>query len=228
VIILLFGPPGCGKGTQASYLVQRLQIPAISTGEMLRAECQAGTPLGQKAHDILTRGELIDDDLVNAIVAGRIARSDCSAGFLLDGYPRTVAQAQFFLDLLLERDLPDPLVIHLDVPADALVARLTARRQCPRCHRIYNLVSQPPRSAGICDDDGSLLFVREDDRESVIRHRLCAYEAQTGPVLDCFGRENVQRVDGAASPEEVGRAVERLLRTPPTGHPIREHCLACR
>jgi adenylate kinase len=211
VIILLFGPPGCGKGTQGAYLVDRLQIPAISTGEMLRAECQAGTRLGQEAHDILARGQLIGDDLVNAIVAGRTARPDCAGGFLLDGYPRTVAQAEFFLRLLRERELPEPVVIHLDVPVETLVARLTARRQCPKCHHIYNLISQPPRSGDTCDEDGSCLIAREDDRELVIRQRLREYGAQTGPVLDWFGRTRVLSVDGAVPPHEVSRTVERLL-----------------
>jgi adenylate kinase len=209
VIILLFGPPGCGKGTQAAYLVERLQIPAISTGEMLRAECQAGTRLGQQAHDILARGELIGDGLVNAIVASRTSRPDCTGGFLLDGYPRTVPQAQYFSCLLDERGLPEPVVIHLDVPMDTLVERLTARRQCPKCHRIYNLMSQPPKSQDSCDEDGSCLIAREDDRESVIRQRLHAYEAQTGPVLDYYGR--VHRIDGAAPPQEVAHAIGSLV-----------------
>jgi len=211
VVILLFGPPGCGKGTQASYLVERLQIPAISTGEMLRAECEAGTRLGQKAHDILARGELIGDDLVNAIVAGRTARADCQGGFLLDGYPRTVPQAQYFSRMLEERSLPQPVVIHLDVPVDTLVARLTARRQCPKCHKIYNLMYQPPKSRDACDEDGSCLIAREDDREAVIRQRLRAYDAQTGPVLDWFGHDRVLRVDGGAPAHEVSAAVTRLL-----------------
>jgi adenylate kinase len=228
VIILLFGPPGCGKGTQAAYLIQWLQIPAISTGEMLRAECQAGTRLGQKAHDILARGELLGDELVNAVVASRTARTDCGGGFLLDGYPRTVPQARYFSHLLEERHLSEPVVIHLDVPVEALVERLTARRQCPKCHRIYNLMSQPPRSEDACDDDGSCLIAREDDRETVIRQRLHAYEAQTGPVLDFFGRDRVLRVDGAAPPDEVSHAVERLLFERGGRAPVRARRLAIR
>src|ERR1035438_4074629 len=113
VILLLFGPPGCGKGTQAAFLAERFQIPAISTGEMFRAECKAATPLGKKACSILAKGGLVDDDTVNAIVAGRIARSDCAGGFLLDGYPRTVPQAQWFSALLRQRGLRAPVVIHL-------------------------------------------------------------------------------------------------------------------
>jgi adenylate kinase len=195
---------------------------------MLRAECQAGTRLGQKAHELLARGELIGDGLVNAIVASRTARHDCLGGFLLDGYPRTVPQAQYFSSLLEDRGLPEPVVIHLDVPLDTLVTRLTARRQCPKCHRIYNLMSQPPKAEDACDTDGSCLIAREDDRESVIRQRLHAYEAQTGPVLDYFGHERILRIDGAAPPEEVSRAIDRLLFAPGGGHQPRERCLSIR
>ncbi len=145
MILLLFGPPGCGKGTQAVYLAERFHIPAISTGEMFRAECKAGTELGKAACSILASGGLVGDDLVNGIVANRIARDDCKEGFLLDGYPRTVPQAIHFSALLRERGLPLPVVIHLDVPDEALVTRLTARRQCPECKQIYNALLQPPR-----------------------------------------------------------------------------------
>src|SRR5690349_24167336 len=120
---------------------------------MFRAECKAGTPLGKKACTILSSGGLVGDDIVNQIVAGRISRPDCASGFLLDGYPRTVPQARFFSSLLQQRGLPEPIVIHLDVADSVLVPRLTARRQCPKCLRIYNLLSQPPRVPETCDDD---------------------------------------------------------------------------
>src|SRR5215471_11469734 len=151
MILLLFGPPGCGKGTQAAILADRFHIPAISTGEMFRAECKAGTELGKAACTILSQGKLVGDEIVNGIVASRISRSDCKDGFLLDGYPRTVPQAIFFTGLLRERRLPEAAVIHLDVPDEVLVARLTARRQCPKCLRIYNVISQPPRVPERCD-----------------------------------------------------------------------------
>jgi adenylate kinase len=211
VIILLFGPPGCGKGTQAAHLAQRLKIPAISTGDVFRAECQAGTPLGKLACSIMSSGGLVGDDIVNGIVANRLAKSDCAGGFLLDGYPRTVAQAMYLASLLRQRGLPEPIVIHLRVSAGALVTRLTARRQCPECRRIYNLLSQPPREAGVCDGDGAPLLTRDDDSEPVIRRRLQAYQEQTGPVLDWYGKSVVQTVDGEASPDEVRRAIERVV-----------------
>jgi len=211
LVLLLFGPPGCGKGTQAAFLAQRFGIPAISTGEILRAEAHAGTPLGKVVADLLAKGELIGDSLVNDIVASRIARPDCARGFLLDGYPRTVAQAMYFSALLHRNGLPDPLVIHIDVPDDALVERLSARRQCPACHRIYNLLSQPPLAEGVCDADGATLITREDDSEPVIRRRLRAYRELTDPVLQWFGTSAVRRVDGAGPPDVVARAIKTVV-----------------
>jgi adenylate kinase len=210
VIFLLFGPPGCGKGTQAAYLAGRFHIPAISTGEMFRAECKAGTELGKAACEILAKGALVGDDLVNGIVANRIARPDCANGFLLDGYPRTVPQAIYFSAVLRERDLPVPVVIHLDVPDEALVSRLTARRQCPDCGHIYNALLQPPQITGLCDRDGAALITREDDREEVIRRRLRAYDELTGPILKWYGPSVVRTVDGTRSADDVARAVARV------------------
>jgi adenylate kinase len=211
VILLLFGPPGCGKGTQAAYLAERFQIPAISTGEMFRAECKAGTELGKAACQIMTSGGLVGDDIVNGIVASRISRADCRDGFLLDGYPRTVPQADHFAGVLRERGLPEPIVIHLAVADDALVARLTARRQCPKCLRIYNLLSQPPRNSGVCDDDGAALTARADDQEEIIRQRLQAYRELTGPILEWYGSASVRHVNGGMAPDAVARAVAQAV-----------------
>ena len=178
---------------------------------MFRAECKAGTPLGKMACSILSSGNLVPDEITNEIVARRIAQPDCARGFLLDGYPRTVPQAMSFGELLRQRGLREPVVIHLDVPAENLVARLTARRQCTKCKRIYNLLSQPPHVQDICDDDGAALMTREDDREEVIVQRLHAYHELTGPILKFYGEDSVQRVDGAASPAEVKAAVEKAI-----------------
>jgi len=211
VILLLFGPPGCGKGTQAAFLAARFHIPAISTGEMFRAEQKAGTELGKAASEIMSRGGLVGDDIVNGIVASRTSKPDCANGFLLDGYPRTVPQARVFSTLLQQRGLPEPIVIHLDVADDALVARLTARRQCPECRRIYNLLSQPPLVEGQCDDDHAPLLIRDDDSEAVIRRRLVAYKELTGPILQYYGSSAVHTVDGAGALEDVRSAIEAAV-----------------
>jgi len=175
---------------------------------MFRAECKAGTELGKMAADIMARGGLVGDDLVNDIVASRTSRLDCAHGFLLDGYPRTVPQARVFSALLNQRGLPEPVVVHLDVADDALVERLTARRQCPECRHIYNLLSQPPRVAGQCDDCHAPLLTRDDDCEAVIRRRLNAYKELTGPILQWYGSSVVRTVDGGMPPEAVRSAVE--------------------
>jgi adenylate kinase len=211
MIFLLFGPPGCGKGTQSTALAERFGIPAISTGEVFRAEIKAGTPLGKMAASIMAAGGLVGDDIVDGIVANRIAQPDCARGFLLDGYPRTVPQAEAFTAVLRQRGLPDPVVIHLDVADSVLVARLTARRQCPQCKRIYNVISQPPRTEGRCDDDGAELTARADDREQVIRQRLQAYNEQTGPILKYYGPAQVRKVDGSAPPEQVAKAIAEAV-----------------
>lgn len=211
MILLLFGPPGCGKGTQAAYLAERFSIPAISTGEMFRAECKAGTDLGKMACELLSKGALVGDEIVNQMVARRIGQPDCRDGFLLDGYPRTVPQAAAFGALLRERKLPEPAVIHLDVPDELLVMRLTARRQCPTCKKIYNLLSQPPKLAGICDADGAPLTTRDDDREEVIRDRIRAYHAESGPVLRWYSSAHVHRIDGTKSTDQVAREVSATV-----------------
>ncbi|MBZ5596539.1 MAG: nucleoside monophosphate kinase [Acidobacteriia bacterium] len=209
MIILLFGPPGCGKGTQAEFISSRFGISAISTGEVFRAECKAGTELGKMACSIFSKGGLVGDDIVNAIIAKRISRSDCAAGFLLDGYPRTLGQATF-LDRLLSQDV---ISIHLDVPFSMIVERITARRQCPRCSHIYNLLFQPPKASGVCDFDGAALTTREDDREEVIRQRLKAYEEMTGPVIAHYATSNHYKIDGTATPAKVSSQIERVLES---------------
>ncbi|MEP6717232.1 MAG: nucleoside monophosphate kinase, partial [Terriglobia bacterium] len=154
LVILLFGPPGCGKGTQGHMLLQRLKvaIPSISTGEMLRSEIASGTALGVESKAVMGAGGLVDDDLINRLLEARVARSDCDEGFLLDGYPRTRAQAEFLDGLLGRRGLGSPLVIHLDVPADVLIGRMIARRQCGKCGLMFNILSKRPRTPSRCDD----------------------------------------------------------------------------
>jgi adenylate kinase len=211
MVILLFGPPGCGKGTQGAIISRALGVPVISTGEIFRAELKAGTPLGNAARDIMAAGGLVGDDIVNAMVRGRLGQPDCRNGFLLDGYPRTIAQAQFLDGLLKELGQPEPEILYLEVPDDVLVARLTSRRQCPACGKIYNLLSQPPRKEGVCDADGAALIQREDDQESVIRARLKAYHEQTGPLVQYYEGRRLHRIDGNRRPEEIQKDIDRLI-----------------
>ncbi len=211
--ILLFGPPGGGKGTQAAVITQTLGIPSISTGEIFRAELKAGTPLGNAAKEIMAEGGLVGDDIVNAMVSGRLRQPDCNGGFLLDGYPRTIAQAHFLDGLLAELSYPAPTIIYLEVPDEVLVKRLTARRQCPKCGRIYNLLSQPPARDSVCDVDGATLVQRDDDKEEVIRARLKAYAESTGPLVQFYSSRKFYRIDGDRPPEKIRAEIEAILKT---------------
>jgi adenylate kinase len=211
LILLLFGPPGSGKGTQSRLITDWLKIPAISTGDMLRAEIQAGTELGQAARSIMNGGGLVGDDLVNKMLANRVSQPDSHNGFLLDGYPRTLEQAQFLDNLIEARHLPKPIILHLDVPLDALVGRLTSRRQCPSCGRIYNLLQQPPKTPGICDEEGASLITRKDDQEDVVKERLRTYDAVSRPVLAHYQDQNYHQIRGDRSPGYIFEEITGIL-----------------
>jgi adenylate kinase len=213
LIILFFGPPGCGKGTQSRMILDWLphRVPSLSTGEMLRAEVSRGTLAGQRARAAIASGGLVGDEAINTMLAERIGQPDCRHGFLLDGYPRTPCQARFLDGLLQKRGLPAPLVIHLDVPAEALVGRMISRRQCSGCGLMFNILSRRPRTPGRCDACGALLTVRKDDREEVIRERLRVYEAQTQPVLTHYRNGNYVRIPGEGSPAYIFETITQAL-----------------
>jgi len=211
LVLLLFGPPGSGKGTQAARISNWLGIPAISTGDMLRVEIKAGTELGNAAKAVMASGGLVGDDLVNRMLAHRVSSPDSAHGFLLDGYPRTVEQAEYLDELLSERNLRSPIILHLDVPMDALVGRLTSRRQCPQCKRIYNLLHQPPRVPGVCDDDGTPLITRKDDSEDVVTERIRTYDEVTRPVLSYYQDRNYHQIRGDRSPGYIFEEITGIL-----------------
>jgi adenylate kinase len=217
LIILLFGPPGCGKGTQGRLIIDwlKVKIPSISTGDMLRAEIAAGTPLGVEARAIIATGGLVPDALVNQILESRVSQPDCAQGFMLDGFPRTVEQAEYLDQVLAARRLRAPIVIHLDVPADVLIGRMVSRRQCSKCGQLFNILSKRPKVAGRCDDDGAPLIVRKDDHEETIRERLRTYREMTRPVLGYYPSDRYFQISGdRSSPyifEEITRILESLM-----------------
>ena len=193
--VVLLGPPGAGKGTQAKRIMERYHVPQVSTGDILRYNVEQRTELGQAAKAVMARGELVSDDLVCEMVRLRLKEPDCKRGYILDGFPRTAAQAGW-LDALLEDKLFDnpratrawPIVIRLDVDYNQLLLRITGRRSCPTCGRIYNVHFQPALVDEVCDLDGSKLVTRNDDRLEVIQPRLAAYQEQTRPVADYYQR----------------------------------------
>lgn len=211
--MVLFGPPGSGKGTQAKLLTEKLNLPHVSTGDMLREHIQLGDALGLEVRDIIKAGHLVPDELVIRLVEERLERPDCQAGVLLDGFPRTLRQAEMLADLAAQRGIP-LLVIHLQVDYDVITARLTGRRLCPQCGTLYNIQLKPPIVPGRCNIEGARLIVREDDKESVIRERLAAYDAQTKPVLDFFStRVRSLAVEGGSrKPEEMSDEIVNWIQ----------------
>lgn len=204
---LLLGPPGCGKGTQAERLAKHFSIPAISTGEMIRAEIKAGTELGKVAAAVTITGGLLSDELVNQIVRSRLSKDDCRGGFLLDGYPRTIPQAEYLAGLLEQLGFPQPLVLHIEVPSELLIQRACNRRYCPQCGAIYNLSTHPPNQAGRCDACGMGLKQRDDDCENTVRNRLAAYARNTAPLIARYSGGRYVLVDGSGSPDDVFGAI---------------------
>lgn len=207
--MILFGSPGSGKGTQAKLLEHRFGWPQISTGDMLRAHITAQDEIGRRIEAKMRAGRLVSDDLVNDMVEHRLQRPDCRNGAVLDGYPRTVPQAEMLLRIV-EKFHFRPGVVHLVVDHGRIVARLSGRRQCPVCKTLYSNKTHPPKVPGICDLDGAALVTREDDREEVIRERLQQYELQTRPVLDFFAQAGLPMIEtqGASRlPEDIVNSI---------------------
>jgi adenylate kinase len=212
VRLILLGPPGAGKGTQAQRLSDRLGIPQVSTGDILRAAVAAGTPLGREAKGYMDQGALVPDGVVIGIMRERLAAPDCARGYILDGFPRTAAQAEALGETLQALGTPLTAVVSLTVDPEELVRRLSGRRSCGSCGAAYHLETAPPRRAGVCDRCGGALLQREDDREETIRKRLAVYREQTAPLVAYYrGRGLLKEVDGRGDVSEVFARICRLL-----------------
>lgn len=209
--LILFGPPGSGKGTQAKLLRQSLGVAHISTGDMLRERVASGDELGRQVSSIMQSGALVPDEMVNRMVEDRIAQPDAERGFILDGYPRTVAQARLADGLLRAQEIRS-VVVHLKVDYNVVIARLAGRRQCPNCGALYS--SGSTAAPQVCKDDGTRLIVRDDDREEVVVQRLKAYDSQTAPVLQylCGAGYRCYDIKGdERKPQEIAHEIEHLI-----------------
>ena len=211
--LIFIGPPGSGKGTQAKRLASRFGVPHISTGDMLREAVAEGSALGQEADKIMKSGALVPDDVMIGLIRERLAKSDARKGFILDGFPRTLVQAEK-LDALVAGNGTDRLrVVRLLVPDDALVHRLTQRRTCAQCGAIYHLENHPPKVADVCDKCGGPLIARPDDTEGAIRKRLESFHKQTTPVADHYkSKKLLQEVDGIGPVDSVFERIEQSLK----------------
>lgn len=209
--IVLLGPPGSGKGTRARMMVEMYGIPHINTGDLLREEVVKGTEVGKIAKPYMDRGELVPDEVITGMVEERLSLPDCEGGFVLDGYPRNLNQAQS-LDIILGRlGVKLDCVLNILIDDEEIIRRLTTRRICPACGAIYNLINIPPKREGICDICGGRLIQREDDKEEVIRRRLEVYERQAEPILEWYLKRGLLRdmraVELQALPEEIKRVL---------------------
>ena len=212
--IVLMGLPGAGKGTQAEKIVEQFHIPHISTGDMFRKAIKEGTKMGLEAKSYMDKGLLVPDEVVIGIVKDRLGEDDCNNGFLLDGFPRTVAQAEALDSLLEDLDKKIDHVISINVDKDALVSRLTGRRICKDCGATYHLIYNPPKVEGICDKCGGELYQRDDDKEETVLTRLDVNIKQTEPLLNYYEDKNVLRnVDGDQDIDEVFLSIEKILRS---------------
>jgi len=211
--VILLGAPGAGKGTQAERIVARYGLPHISTGEMLRAAVAAGTEMGLAAQRFMSAGELVPDEVVIGVVRDRLAEPDAAQGFLLDGFPRTIEQAERLDAMLTEASRAVSHAVLIDVPEEELVQRISGRRSCAACGKLYNVTFDPPKSEGVCDVCGAALLQRADDNEETVRNRLAVYRRQTAPLVDYYTRKGVLGVarGGGKLPDEVFTQVAAIL-----------------
>lgn len=212
MMVVIFGPPGVGKGTQSAKLAAHLGIPAFSTGDMFRAAIENKTPLGLKIKATMEAGDLVSDDVVNELVTERLSQPDCARGLILDGYPRTVAQVKVLDDWLVGRNMVLDHVIELVVDREELVKRLAGRLYAPTSKKTYHEVHAPPKVAGVCDVTGEALIHRDDDKPEVVRHRFDVYTKNTQPVLDYFAADGrLKRIDGMKNIDDVYADILKVI-----------------
>ncbi len=210
--IILLGPPGCGKGTQAKMLTEKYHIPQISTGDILREAVKNKTPLGLEAKTYMDSGKLVPDDVVIGIIQDRLKQPDCEKGFILDGFPRTVVQAEALDDTLKTMGKKIEHAISISVDEEELLRRLTGRRTCRSCGAMFHILFNPPKKEGICDKCSGELYQREDDKEETIRNRLNVYNQQTAPLIDYYQKKELLRtIEGVGKIEDIFRKIEEVL-----------------
>ncbi len=210
--IVMMGPPGAGKGTQAKFLSHKLDIPHISTGDMLREEMASGSDLGRKVENVIKSGGLVEDELMIDIIRERLSKKDVTKGFILDGFPRTISQAQALDDLLSSLKRAVDYALYIEVPEEIIVERLSSRRVCPKCGRVYNVITNPPKHDEECDVCGTKLIVRDDDKPETVRRRFEVYMKQTAPVIDYYREQGkLFTIDGKANVEEVRKELLSVL-----------------
>lgn len=211
--MILLGPPGCGKGTQAKILINTYRISQISTGDILREALKKGSPLGLEAKTYMDKGLLVPDHLVIKIIEERLQQADCKSGFILDGFPRTVAQAEALDTTLSKMGLDLKNVFSIEVDEEELIKRLTGRRICRQCGESYHVNFNPPRKEGICDTCQGELYQRDDDKEETIRNRLKVYQAQTAPVINFYKTKGIlHSIDGIGSIEEISERIINIIK----------------
>lgn len=214
--LILLGPPGAGKGTQAQMIVERYHFPQISTGNILRAAVKEGTSLGKQAKTFMDRGELVPDEVVIGIIDERLRASDCNAGFILDGFPRTTPQAEALQVILVKIEKTVDHVVNIEVDSEELVRRLTGRRTCKNCGGMFHILFHLPKKEGLCDRCGGTLYQREDDKEETIRTRLKEYERQTAPLIQYYQNKKLLRsIRGVGGQNQIFEQIIRVLDAKP-------------
>ncbi|NSW87488.1 MAG: adenylate kinase [Syntrophobacteraceae bacterium] len=210
--IILLGPPGAGKGTQAKRLIDKYGIPQISTGDMLRAALKEGTPLGLEAKKYMDQGALVPDSVVIGLVKERIQQADCSKGYMLDGFPRNVSQAEALDEMLNELGQKIDHVVCVEVPASELIGRLTGRRTCRNCGAGFHVLFDPPKTDGVCDKCKGELYQRDDDNEATVSSRLKVYDDQTAPLISYYDKQGkLRRIDGVGSMDTILQRITAVL-----------------